>query len=438
MTFQTGSDPRRPEVLGGALDAVALDAFHDRLEDWDPYWTVLHDFTVGADAQRYEVGIATSAVVRTADLAYGAAPLGAAEASVRLRPEEARRIDQRGGSGGDGGDDADTVRRRRRGVPWGAPRPPACKTYEDGERRCIVRMLPLNLSDKDRKKRADTHLWPRGTFVQVGGRVAQLSQRKQQSHDASLWKGMCHVLDVTPYIPHPAQRTEVQLCTRDDGVYALQIAVCEYVSYERLFRRMVGGDQNGGRPGTLRVLSYREGVDIAMRHLEASHVVIDDSDDDGGDGASPADGTGDKVEALTLSLLCQVSGRAMETPVRGRHCRHLQCFDLRTWLHNNAIVSGGRWRCALCETWVCPRDLLRCGLFDRMLEKHRGEVSGERDKVQFRSDGTWDLMAENRLRYGGAGKKRNGDGGGAGNEANKRGKSEEGAGQEPQEVIDIE
>mmetsp|Transcript_35567 Transcript_35567/g.106155 ORF Transcript_35567/g.106155 Transcript_35567/m.106155 type:complete len:1015 (-) Transcript_35567:602-3646(-) len=421
IRYLSGIDRRSSAQLqGSTLDTPLLDAFHDRLEDWDPYWNVVHDFTVSPDDQRYEVGIITTPVAQCEHLTYGEPPQGVAEACIQLRPEEARRI----------------ARTPGRPVPWGASRSPVARTYQDGERRCIVRMLPLHLSDKDKKKRADAHLWPKGTFVQVGGRVVSaLPQRKQQSHDASLWKGMCHVFDVTPLVRDPTRKTDVQLCTRDAGSYALQIAICDYISYERLFTKMIG-DYQMGIAGTLRTLTYREGVDVAMKHLEASHVVIDDSDDEG---ASSGDkgGPKDKVESLTLSLLCQVSGKAMETPVRGQDCRHLQCFDLKTWLHNNAIVSGGRWRCALCETWVCPRNLVRCGLFDAMLDKHRGDVSGERDKVSFRSDGTWELMNANRLKYNN--KKRGGDDAGSTGGEAKRGKSDGGARlAEEQEVIDID
>ena len=47
-----------------------------------------------------------------------------------------------------------------RQVPQG--RPP-----RDGEFRVLMRMIPLDLSAKQSEKRADVHIWPKGTYLQV-------------------------------------------------------------------------------------------------------------------------------------------------------------------------------------------------------------------------------------------------------------------------------
>lgn len=103
----------------------------------------------------------------------------------------------------------------------------------------------------------------------------------------------------------------------------------------------------------------------------------------------------------TNTLPGALSQRAMGTPVRGKNCRHMQCFDLQSFLHSNKHVSGGRWRCAVCEDFLSVHDLVRCGLFEAMLDEHREEVSGARDKVSFQSDGTFYLKEPNKLRYAG-------------------------------------
>ena len=45
------------------------------------------------------------------------------------------------------------------------------------------------------------------------------------------------------------------------------------------------------------------------------------------------------------------------------------------------------------------QDLVHCGLFQAMVDSLGSQVSGARDKVSLRSDGTWQLMDENKLRY---------------------------------------
>jgi hypothetical protein len=53
--------------------------------------------------------------------------------------------------------------------------------------RLICRMLPLD-SKAMKTDFADTHLWPKGTYVEVNGRPVVLQQRRQQSHDPTQWK----------------------------------------------------------------------------------------------------------------------------------------------------------------------------------------------------------------------------------------------------------
>ena len=41
-----------------------------------------------------------------------------------------------------------------------------------------------------------------------------------------------------------------------------------------------------------------------------------------------------------LSLKCPISLSRIKIPVRGKHCKHVQCFDLRSFVEEN--------------TWICP------------------------------------------------------------------------------------
>lgn len=60
-----------------------------------------------------------------------------------------------------------------------------------GEMRLLLMALPVHSS----KKRADTHLWPKGTFIQITpseigvDKPIRIEQRKQQAHDLEEWKG---------------------------------------------------------------------------------------------------------------------------------------------------------------------------------------------------------------------------------------------------------
>ena len=64
--------------------------------------------------------------------------------------------------------------------------------YETGdstadETMLICRMLPID-SMAMKNDLADTHLWPKGTFMEINGKPVSLVQRRQQSHDPRQWK----------------------------------------------------------------------------------------------------------------------------------------------------------------------------------------------------------------------------------------------------------
>lgn len=289
--------------------------------------------------------------------------------------------------------------------------------YKTGDTRLLLRTMPLFRSAKDQKKRADTHLWPKGTMVQLssGGslnddKIVQIIQRRQEKHDESSWKGMSHVLDLTRYA-NPHQAMTVKLCSAEvvenadedvlagspashclTGSYSLYAAICRYVAPDDLYDQLMG--RKSGGDIQIPTLSERSAKILAMEYVSNQTVLIDDSDDeDSGDAAA------DESNSLTFSLICPLTKAPMETPVRGRNCKHLQCFDLRNYLQLNEKVAGGRWKCINCEEFVSVRDLIHCGLFQAMLDHFRGQISAVRDKVTLHSDGTFHLNAENKLRY---------------------------------------
>jgi len=143
-------------------------------------------------------------------------------------------------------------------------------------------------------------------------------------------------------------------------------------------------------------ISLKASQEMAKEYLANQTVSIDDSDSDGGNGRNSS-GT----SSLTFSLLCPMSKVAIDTPVRGRNCKHLQCFDFKSYLHSNNHISAGRWRCGVCEEFIPIESLVRCGLFEEMLKEYKDKISGVRDKVSYKSDNTFVLKPEYRLRYGG-------------------------------------
>jgi len=425
----------KPPHTTTTLDGPHVDDFHRRLERWEPYWKLVHDCTMkivrSPSGVQYEVGCKTTRVNRCTGSSTNEAPISATQLKFAIPSE---------------------VLHDGPPLDWGKFRAyPGKLSYKHGERRLLLRTIPLNVPQKYKKKKSDTHLWPKGCFVQLNSTPLLIAQRKQQSHDHLLWKGMCHALDLTQFVARPTLLNELCICTRDEGEYAIQVAILEYIAPDALHDLCMDittsppksndTDANYNKV-KIQKMTKDEGLAVAMDYLKKDAVVLDDDDDDGHlKDAGKATSTTTTTPAditLTFSLCCSMSMTAMSTPVRGKNCRHMQCFDLRNYLHTNATVSGGRWRCAVCEDFVPVQDLIVDGMMVGMLEEiGKDQISGSRDKIQMSKDGSWKFMEENRLRYS---KKRPAAGGGDGAEEEdnrNRKKPANGLNRQASEIIEL-
>jgi len=323
--------------------------FDCRLEKWEPFWTIAEDLTKIKFGER-EVGQQTTPAYGNCDIKSIWTFTGA-------------------------------VKEKHSKISWLRS---TTGTPSNGEQRLILRCLPSKIKEEYKKARADIHLWPKGTLVEVNGRLVPIQQRKQQSHDEALWKGLSFPLDMTGLLS-ASSSISITMSTKDPDSYGIQLAVCEYISPDALFQRcMTPGD-----PKSIQQLSFEEGLALWQKKLDEHQTfVLDDSDDE-----DESDTNSDNKQTI-CSLLCTVSKTAIHVPVRGKHCQHMQCFDLSVYLKTNEPISGPRWRCAICEEFVAVEDLVVDGYLSKILEEHREEVSATRDKVRIHRDGTWKLLED--------------------------------------------
>mmetsp|Transcript_27266 Transcript_27266/g.41780 ORF Transcript_27266/g.41780 Transcript_27266/m.41780 type:complete len:1025 (+) Transcript_27266:71-3145(+) len=412
----------------GLIEGPILDNVHSRFAKWDPYWNVVKDVSIiplhaDFNAQRhmnppgyvYEAGYTTSIIQklnRTSSYRDEGSEMPVSTCRLLTR------LDMNA--------NGDNYQHFWKGMSFGKlPSSGVHGQFQNGERRLMLRALPLTIPEKYKKSRADTHLWPKGTFVQyknvptnplgrdaggAGTLPVPIVQRKQQSHDRNLWKGMCHMLDLTPHVTNGRNPMDISICTKDSDEYAFQLAICDYVSPDALMLQLMNNNDkihNGGGVGSTGItkLTPEEGLALLQKNLDDKDtVVLDDSDgeDDDNDGKDKDTTTNSDADSvyLTCSLVCSVSLRPIQIPVRGKNCKHMQCFDLSNYLATNSVINGNRWRCMVCEDFLPVQDLMVDGFISKILDKHRHEVSSARDKVEIYRDGSWKLLNENRLRYG--------------------------------------
>jgi hypothetical protein len=134
------------------------------------------------------------------------------------------------------------------------------------------------------------------------------------------------------------------------GSYAVQLAICEYVSPDDLYDQLMG--KAAECDVIIPTISLKSATKMAKQFLVGQTVSIIDSDDENNEDETGQENERDPGNSLIFSLLCSISKTAIQTPVRGRNCSHLQCFDLRNYLHANKSVSGGRWRCAVSSKFT--------------------------------------------------------------------------------------
>ena len=257
------------------------------------------------------------------------------------------------------------------------------RKYADGEVRLILRMLPLTLPAPNPKKkaRADTHIWPIGTFLQIDARAKPIAQRRQQSHDESKWNGQSYLLDLTQHIDKPALSTKVDVCTIDGQAYIMCIALCRYRSGPTLYDFFV--------PNVIETLPRKKGLQKALQMTKRNlHILEDDVDDS------------DDMRNFIFTLTCPISHSIIKAPVRSNKCSHFQCFDLRNYLESNVHVTGTRWECPVCNAQILsPYDLIYCEMTDSLLKQFKDEATSFRDRIELFSNGTWKLLGEKKLRY---------------------------------------
>jgi hypothetical protein len=182
-------------------------------------------------------------------------------------------------------------------------------TPKEGDYQLSFRMLPVKVDPKKKHYRADCHLWPMGTFLQVNGKPIHISQRKQQQHNPNLWKGMSYPLEMASLLSNPKCTNQIDIGCYDNEQYIFCLAVCQYQTPATLTKQSLSMDNQH-----FQRLSMEESIQKAMQLINQQMIVVD-GDDDGG--------TAD-LGKFVFSLTCPISKLPMTTPVRGRNCKHWQ------------------------------------------------------------------------------------------------------------------
>ncbi|KAK4262817.1 hypothetical protein QN277_028325 [Acacia crassicarpa] len=84
-----------------------------------------------------------------------------------------------------------------------------------------------------------------------------------------------------------------------------------------------------------------------------------------------------------ISLNCPISFTRLKTPVKGRSCKHYQCFDFDNFVKINSRRPS--WRCPHCNQYVCYADIC----IDRHMVEVLKSVGDNVSEVVISADGSW-------------------------------------------------
>lgn len=96
-------------------------------------------------------------------------------------------------------------------------------------------------------------------------------------------------------------------------------------------------------------------------------------------------------QSQTFKLICPITLTRMTLPARGHNCKHLQCFDLESFIGVTKCSKAfnNRWKCPECPLIVRPDTLLVDPFVAHILEETRNRPG---DIVEVSPGGQWTLL----------------------------------------------
>lgn len=163
--------------------------------------------------------------------------------------------------------------------------------------------------------------WPVSTQVSVNGFNVPITQRAPpgQANPSKVLREL--PANLFPFTRVGSNKVEVRTGESAD-VYAFMIHLVEVRDINDLVAEVTRASEN---------ITYEQAKQDVVKSFG------DEDEDD--------------VVALStiLSVRCPLGLCVISLPARGLHCKHLQCFDLRTFLQFNKKARSRAYRCTVCH-----------------------------------------------------------------------------------------
>ena len=194
-------------------------------------------------------------------------------------------------------------------------------------------------------------VWPLRTKMGFNGSTVGLRQRDEKG------RGLCEAVDVSSVCR--AGDNTLAMGWTDGAAYVVSVVLTERRAVEELVKQVAAD----------RTLDYQVSLDAvkALFHVDDDDVVPMNVN-------------------IRTSLKCPIGLVRIQTPARGKDCRHLQCFDLETFVRTNSHMktsSPGFFHCPSCVHRLSLEDIVVDGYMAKVLAETKAE------RVDVDEDGGW-------------------------------------------------
>ncbi|KAI4254140.1 MAG: hypothetical protein LQ352_003275 [Teloschistes flavicans] len=212
---------------------------------------------------------------------------------------------------------------------------------------------------------AASHIWPTNVTVMLNNEPLEV--RKKIHHGRDL------PIDMTAKVQKGNNIISVSIIRaqkEDKRDYAIGLEAV----------RLLDTDSAIGLMGTLTYDDARLRILQRLRHSDPDIEVVDAS--------------------VTLDLADPYTSRIWDVPIRGKACRHDQCFDLETFLQTrhckkpNQPCDPDQFRCPICGGDARPQSLVRDEFFILLRQELAEQKRLDAKAIILQQNGHWQIKEE--------------------------------------------
>eukprot|EP01053_Blabericola_migrator_P002274 Blabericola_migrator_1__2273@NODE_1629_length_4140_cov_9_186840_g1061_i0_p1_GENE_NODE_1629_length_4140_cov_9_186840_g1061_i0NODE_1629_length_4140_cov_9_186840_g1061_i0_p1_ORF_typecomplete_len823_score93_94zfMIZ/PF02891_20/2e02zfMIZ/PF02891_20/1_7e03zfMIZ/PF02891_20/6_6e17PINIT/PF14324_6/9_6e07PINIT/PF14324_6/5_9e02zfNse/PF11789_8/4e03zfNse/PF11789_8/1_2e05PHD/PF00628_29/0_00015PHD/PF00628_29/41Zf_RING/PF16744_5/0_19Zf_RING/PF16744_5/4_5PHD_4/PF16866_5/0_013PHD_4/PF16866_5/13zfDi19/PF05605_12/0_1 len=221
----------------------------------------------------------------------------------------------------------------------------------------------------DKLQNWQLHEWPEQVKVTVN-KQEEVINKPEYEH-----KRRDVPMKITPYLTAEVPSNDIEVTALNfesdkPAAYFVAVCLCSRMLPQEIYQSIV----------ERQALSVEEAEHQAMEKIDNFFGLQGDEDDDVGVVAS----------TLRVKLICPITLTKIQTPVRGRKCAHLQCYDLMSYLQVTKATRAfnNRWKCVECNTITKPKDLVVDTYFQKLLKTTEENA----EAVDFKADRSWEQV----------------------------------------------